>query len=377
VKSLKNVVLALLVLTTIGGAVVAWRQYRELAGLRASVVANEERAALQKQIWDLRKANRALEDRLAGLRGDSGDDATAAASREGRPPEGREVARGPRGGPGGRGDPRQQMAAMRDLLAKPEVQALFALQQKAAIEQNYAALFRALNLTPEQAEKLKTLLAERQTTRLDVLEAARSQGIDPRENPAAFRQLMDAARDDVNNAIKSVIGESGFGQLQNYEQTMPQRNLVNDLQSRLASSGNPLNSAQAEQLVQILASNPPARPGNATAGAGDTRPPPSFDGPGPEGRGGDLGMMVGAFVGAPGPGVMIGGGPPNGAAITQQALAQAQAVLSTPQLTALQQMQQQQQAQQQLRQLVNEMLGAPPARGPGSGGGAPARPPGK
>ena len=37
-------------------------------------------------------------------------------------------------------------------MAKPEVQALMSVQQKAAVEARYAALFKNLNLTPAQAD---------------------------------------------------------------------------------------------------------------------------------------------------------------------------------------------------------------------------------
>jgi hypothetical protein len=55
-----------------------------------------------------------------------------------------------------------------------------------------------------------------------------------------------------------------------------------------------------------------------------------------------------------------------GATVTSNAVAQAQSVLSPPQVAALQQVQQQQQAQQTLRDLVSETMKAnqpPPAEG--------------
>ncbi|HMD60918.1 MAG TPA: hypothetical protein VKG78_05785, partial [Opitutaceae bacterium] len=81
--------------------------------------------------------------------------------------------------------------------------------------------------------------------------------------------------------------------------------------------------------------------------------------------------------GDPGPGVfaIINGG--GNARVTDNALAQAQGVLSAPQLAVLQQIQQQQQAQQQMQQLwraANQGTAgggpaAAPAPGPGGGKG--------
>ncbi|MES2694464.1 MAG: hypothetical protein V4773_13395 [Verrucomicrobiota bacterium] len=395
----KNLVIVLLAATTIGGAVLAWRQYSDLVELRAASLKRDERADLQKRIWDLEKLNRDLQDKIAANR-----EPGAPSERVAGGPDGEER-RGPEGGRGGRGDPRgrgdsimQQANAVRDLMNKPEVQALMNLQQKAGVEARYAALFKNLNLPPDQIEKLKTLLAERSNTAQDVFAAAREQGIDPRENPAAFRKMNADAQNVINNAIKATIGDAGFAQLATYEQTLPQRNLVNDLQQRLSYTNSPLSSAQADQLVGILAANAPQRTANATPGQpqpGQPQPgmlPGGPRGPGPGGpgggpgfdvRGGDLGGMIAGVLG-PGPAGMVAGldlGRGSGAAtVTSAAVTQAQGILAPTQLAALQQIQQQQQAQQQLRQIVSETLGANqpqnPKGGPAPGGTPPGRRPG-
>src|SRR5688572_23369908 len=186
----------------------------------------DERADLQKRVWDLEKANRELQDRLAAQR-DPGDlDGLLAAATAGETPAtGKD-----RGGRGDRsGDSRgrgssglQQANAVRELMNKPEVQAMVSLQHKAAIESRYAPLFKNLNLPGDQIEKLKTLLADRSTTMQDVMIAAREQGLNPRDNPEAFRKVVADAQNQINDGIKSVIGEQGFAQLSNYEQTIPQ-----------------------------------------------------------------------------------------------------------------------------------------------------------
>lgn len=275
---------------------------------------------------------------------------------------------------------------MRDLMSKPEVQALLSQQQKAAIEARYGALFRNLNLPPDQAAKLTALLAERGTTVQDVMSAAREQGIDPRENPAGFRKLVADAQNQINDSIKATIGDQGFAQLTNYEQTMPQRQLVNDLQQRLSYSSTPLTTTQAEQLVQILATNAPPRQtsssGNVMSGppegsvtfrtVGPIGPPPGGFG----GRGGpDMGVVVNAVAG-PSAGLLMGaldGARMGGAQVTSNAVAQAQSVLSPPQVAALQQVQQQQQAQQQLRDMVSETMKATQPPPPAAGAAQPGR----
>ena len=356
VKSPKLYLILLLALTTIGGAVLSWQQYQELVELRAIAMNRDERADLQKKVWALEKHNRELDTQVAGLRALSGDDPAGGLVRAGDPNgKGGRHDRGP-GGPGGPGS--REAAAVQNLLTKPEVQALLSLQQKAAVDARYAALFKNLNFAPEQLEKFKSLLADRGNTLLDIFSVARDQGIDPRQDPEGFRKLMTGAQDDFNTSLKSVIGDAAFAQYQNFEQTQAQRNVVSQLQQRLSYTDTPLTSAQAEQMVQILAANtPPARHTNATGATAQAQP---VGGPPPAG-GMDLGglaMLVG------------GGGPPGGgglgglatagridsAPITTNAVNQSQAVLSAPQFAALQQLQQQQQAQQQLQQIMRDTV---------------------
>ncbi|MEX2043912.1 MAG: hypothetical protein WD941_01070, partial [Opitutus sp.] len=351
VKFTRTHLIFLLTGTTIGGAVLAWRQYAELVELRAIAMNREERADLNKRVWELEKANRELKDRLAAAQGSNSDETGSLIAES--PGEQLDADAGRPGRGGNRGGPFRQAGAMRDLMNRPEVQALISVQQKARIDQTYAALFRNLNLSPEQAEKLRTLLAERQTTRMDIMEAGRGQGINPRDNPEAFQKLMTDARDQLESSIKSVVGESGYSQLQNYEQTLPQRGLVNDLQQRLSYSDTPLNSAQAERLVQILAATTPSSQAGTTSVQGAT------GSVGFVSRGGDLGMVA-SLTGGPGGGligaVFEGSRGAASVPITSEAVSQAQAVLSQPQVAALQQLQQQQLAQQQLAQAIRETI---------------------
>ena len=396
-KSLKTYLIVFLALTSIGGSILAWQQYAELVELRAAAMNKHERADLQKRVWELEKLNKQLRDQPAIHPTSEDTEAMLAAMSDEKAAERRQR---PEGRAGRGGDPMQQFAAVRDLMAKPEVQALMNSQQKAAVEARYAALFKSLNLAPEQTEKLKSILADRQTTMQDVFMAARDQGIDPRTDRAAFQKLMEVARTDINNSIKSVVGESGFTQFETYEKTLPQRNVVNQLQQRLSYSDTPLSSTQADQLVQILAANTPppavrpaANSGAAPAGLGERAIFFGGGGPGaggpPGGRGPDagvLGAVLGSVMGGGGGQLTLGGGGTATAPITPTAVNQAQAVLAGPQVAALQQLQQQQQNQQQLTKIVGEALAAQNAANspggnatpaPGRPAGAPPSPTGK
>ena len=336
VNSPKNYLILLLALTTAGGAALAWRQYRELNQLRAASLGNAERASWQKRLWDSEKRRNELEAALKDrMSGPAGVPADAAGPDDPAP--------GRRGGPN-RGNMGANFMAMID---KPEIQKLMAIQQKAALDSRYAALFKNLDLSPAQLEQFKNLLVERQTALTDALAAARAQDINPRTDPEEFQKLVNDAQAEVDASIKSTLGDAAYAQYQQYQQTLPQRGVVNQLAQSLSYTSTPLTNEQSEQLVQILAANAPA----ATSA------------PGANNR-----AFVANFAG----GLGFGGGL-NSAPITNNAITQAQTVLAPPQVQALQQLQAAQQAQTQLNAAMrNQFRNAGPT---GSGPSTTSPPP--
>lgn len=336
-KSLKDYLLLVLLLTTVAGGVLAWRQYNELIELRAAAMNNDERADWQKRLWDAEKKRKDLEQKVTSLEHRETPESGEASTDE-RPAARRNNNRGP-----------NRANEFMALMDKPEMQRLVALERKGALDARFAPLFKNLNLTPEQLDKFKNLLVEKQTSMMDVLAAAREQGINPRTDPAAFRQMVTDAQNEIDSSIKSTLGDAAFAQYQGFEQTQPQRNTVSQLEQRLSYSSTPLTASQSDQLVSILAANTPATTENNPLRA-------AFGGGGPMGGGG-------------------------GTKITDATIAAAQGVLTAPQVTALQQLQQEQQAQAELAKTMREQMGnrnqggatapatPPPAAKSGTGGG--------
>jgi hypothetical protein len=198
-------------------------------------------------------------------------------------------------------------------------------REKLMLDSRYASLFKNLmqgaNLSPQQIDAFKDLLVEKQNTTRDVMMSARAEGITDRSE---INKLVKSAQAELDTQIQSTLGADGFQQYQQYEKTIPQRNLVNQLSQSLSYTSAPLSDAQSQQLVQILADN------SASNGNNQRR------------NNGGFGEMMG------GPGGFGGGG----ANITDAAVAQAQTVLTPAQLQALTSLQQQQKAQQDLAQAM-------------------------
>jgi hypothetical protein len=330
VKSAKNIFIALLVVVVLAVAALSWQQYRELIGLRAQL-ADGDNATLKRQLAEARKTIKSLEDRLLAMRGRRGGGADGSADADGGDNAAGAAAR--RGG---------RFGGFAAMAQNPEFQRLMAIQMKGRIQQTYGALFKALNLSPDQLAQFQGLLADKQQAAMDVLQAAREQGINPRTDPDGFKTLMNQAVSQADASIQQALGDAGYAQYQQYQQTLPERNTVNSLQQSLSYSQTPLTDDEANQMVALLAQNQPQRAGNGTAGTTN---------------GGD---------GGPGIMSLINGG--GTAKITDESLTQAQGVLSAPQISALQQIQQQQQAQQQMQQMMR-------AANQGANGGAPSAAP--
>jgi len=333
-KNSKCLLVGLWALLTVAAVGLAWQFYWKAARLEASSLAGDDNAGLQKRLADAERRNRALEVALDAQRdaaSDSATDATAAAPARNA---NQNFDRGPR-------------ADMRALMDQPEMQRLRALQQRAALDARFAPLFKTLTLSPAKLDQFKSLLAERESTMQDVMMAAREQGVDPRNDPEGFRKLVTAAQSEVEAQLKSLLGDEAYTQYEQYAQTQPQRATVEQLRTSLSYTSEPLTDGQATQLVQILAATSSAAPGGASSDGVPPGPPPDGGGRGPGGGGGPF-----------------GGGGGGGVPITTDTIAQAQTVLSTTQLAALQQMQTLQQAQQQAMQaLRNNGAAAAPSTG--------------
>lgn len=313
-----------LVVLTVGAVGFGAAQYFDARKLRADVAAlDRERAELRKKLWDMERRSRAPAAVPAT--------ATAATTDSEEKPAGADAEEGRRAF---RGNFAERAGRAMAVMDTPEMQRLMSLQQKGALDGRYAALFRKLNLNPQQLEQLKNLLVEKQTAPMDVMAAAREQGIDPFQNGAEFRQLIQNAQDDIDNNIRANLGENVYNQYKDYENTFGQRSLVTQLQDRLSYSNTPLSSQQAEQLIGILAASSPSTASRNAVFLG-----------GPGGMGGAV-----RFFGA------------NGTPVTDDAIASASTILTADQISALREIQSEQQAQTQIGNQMRATWGG------GSGG---------
>jgi hypothetical protein len=316
VNSPKNIVIALLAAVTVAVAALSWNQYQELISLRAQL-ADGDSATLKKQLADARKTIKSLEERLLAMRGRRGAGGDGLADGENGGDGAGAGAAGRRGG---------RFGAFAAMANNPEFQKLLAIQMKGRIQQTYGALFKTLNLSPDQLTQFQGLLADKQQALMDVMQAANAQGINPRTDPDGFKTLANQAIQQADASIQQALGDAAYATYQQYQQTLPERNTVNSLQQALSYTQTPLTDDEANSMISLLQQTQPQRAGSGTSGTSN---------------GGDGGPGIMSL--------MNGGGT---AKVTDDSVTQAQGVLSAPQMSALQQIQSQQQAQQQMQQMM-------------------------
>lgn len=219
----------------------SWHQHQELSRLRAAALTNDERATLQKRIWDAEKRSRDLETRVL------------AAETAARP--GTEAARAaPEAGP------RLATALSKAGPSIPEMMAFFNnpetlralnLKFREQVDTRYAALFKTLNLAPTQLTQFKDLLLERQAAAVDVAAAALSQGLKP--NTDELRQLVGGAQAETDRKLAAMLGTSVYAQFEAYENAQLFRGATTNLQTGLTRVSAPLTDEQAEQFTTGIA----------------------------------------------------------------------------------------------------------------------------
>jgi hypothetical protein len=188
------------VLIAIAAGGLAWRQ--SVLARRAEMALADAETRIEALEKKLQTAKAAGERETLGAEGSSRGRAAPEREQSGRL--------------GRRGEPP-------DFSNDPEIAPLMLKQRQRQIASRYAALFARLGLSPEMREKLQALLADKQISHFDAMGLARRQGLG-REEAMELALQADAESD---SAIRSLIGDAAYAQLEYYDRTYAQRSSVN------------------------------------------------------------------------------------------------------------------------------------------------------
>lgn len=196
---------------------------------RAAAAALEERRNLEARLADLTKKLAASEEALTAQR-------TLATMRQDQPV------------PPNPSEQAKAGASPADIAAVQEA----ALRQK--MQQRYGALIQKLGLSPADADRFLGLMVSRRRAADDLTAAALAQNDSSINNAGDFATMVAADRRDIETDLRSLLGDTGYAQFQQYETAAGVSGTVTRLQSALAAT-TPLTDAQAQQLQQILDTN--------------------------------------------------------------------------------------------------------------------------
>jgi RNA polymerase sigma factor (sigma-70 family) len=205
-------------------------------------------------------------------------------------------------------------------------QKAMAMSVRSGLDQRYGHLFRRFKLAPAELEKFRDLLTERQLSSFDAVTAALSQGVNVAASPGEVTAVINKVRSDVDENIRAFLGEPRYQSYQEYNANASSYALLELIERRLDYTDAPLQEAQSESLLPIL---------TAARNAG---PPPA---PAAQAPLDTFAQAIGVgekFAEASGVGDLPG-------TITDEVIAQAQAVLSLAQIEVLRQIQYEQASQ--------------------------------
>lgn len=131
---------------------------------------------------------------------------------------------------------------LKQMMDDPAMKKMLEAQQKTMVEMMYAPLFKDLGLNPEETEKLKSLLLDRQMKSVSQAAAL----MDPAKKQEAMKELAESGK-QMEDQIKSVLGEDRYGKYQDYTTTMGERMLLN----QFGQTAN-LKPEQNEALLQLM-----------------------------------------------------------------------------------------------------------------------------
>ncbi len=158
----------------------------------------------------------------------------------------------------------RQLAGVVEMLEDPRFLRAVASHQRSMLDARFGELFGRLDLSEEELESLRALLIEKQNAAMDVMMVSRGE-LAGQMGGSEMKTATKRAQEEIDGLIRQTLGEARYAVYKAYEQTLPQRAAVAQLQQRLSYTPEPLAPAQVEALVAVMAESGaevrPALPG--------------------------------------------------------------------------------------------------------------------
>lgn len=140
---------------------------------------------------------------------------------------------------------------MARMLTDPAMREALLARMKGQVDRQFGNLFVRLGLNEDQAEVLRTLLAERQMARTQSNFLERSSGDDEQARLEA-EEWQKREEATIEAGIEAVLGPDGMEILRNYQRTASERQVVANISQRASYMGAPLDPAAGDKLVDVF-----------------------------------------------------------------------------------------------------------------------------
>jgi hypothetical protein len=152
-----------------------------------------------------------------------------------------------------KGKPGEEQGGFGKMVAKmmdnPDTRQFMRDQQRLMVDSNYGALIKQMGLTPDEAAKFKDMLTD---NNMKAAEKAFATMNNPAStNTADMFKGVTAQQASLDEQLKAFLGDDRYGQYKAYQETLPDRMMLNQFKTQAGSDYN-LTDVQSEALLGFM-----------------------------------------------------------------------------------------------------------------------------
>lgn len=271
---MKNVLVALFIATTIALGALCVVQWQKLSEQKVQIVSlRGEMEQKAQEVADLQASQKLIEQQRRAFLDQAADLAVKLQARQQADAKATEATVPDAAAAAESAKPAKDANAFGNFFAKlmedPDTKKMIRDQQRMMLDQMYGPLVRKLNLTPEEADRFKDLLADNMMKATE--KAGSLFGGDAATNRTERLKSLADEQKAFEEQVRGFLGETGYAQYQDYQQTVGERTQLNQFQQQNAGGENALSEQQTERLLAIMKEEKQsvaATTGEASLGAG-------------------------------------------------------------------------------------------------------------
>lgn len=270
---MKNVLTLVLAVTSIALGALCIVQWQKLSKQKVETVSlRGEMEQKTQEIADLRASHKLIEQQRRAFLDQAADLAVKLQARQQADVKTTEATTPDAAAAAESAKPAKDKNPFGDFFAKlmedPDTKKMIRETQRVMLDQMYGPLVKKLNLTPEEADQFKDLIADNM---MKATEKAGSLFGDSATNRTERLKGLAEEQKAFEEQVRGFLGETRYARYQDYQQTVNERAQLNQFQQQYGGGENALSEQQTERLLAIMKEEKQsvaATAGQASPGAG-------------------------------------------------------------------------------------------------------------